>query len=319
MQTISACILSYNRPEFLVEAIESILRQTVKPTEILIFDNGSDAEVHDKVQQFLNQGVRWIGSNINQGVHWNFQRAVKSATCEFLFVLHDDDRLTPKYIEEQLAYLSANPEVGAITCNGNLIDVKGKKIGKTLRSYAETNTEVELYRNGAQVAIQYASDSCLPFSPMFYRTELVRSVQIREEFGKVVDAVFFCDLAQKVPIAYNTAPLYECRTHAKQDSSEFPKEVLSKLSNFFASITGNAEDEEQLKKMLMQQYTTHQLRRVFQAIYKWDTKQLHMELKLMRHPRFSNLTALNVLCCKVVKRSDAILGWGKNMLKQHKT
>jgi len=69
---------------------------------------------------------------------------------------------------------------------------------------------------GTRVALKYASNSCIPFSPTIYRFDVASKVKLKEDFEKVVDAVFFCDLAEYGLIAYQTNPLYECRLHAGQ-------------------------------------------------------------------------------------------------------
>lgn len=48
---ITVCILSYKRPHFLAEAIESVLAQTKKPKGFIVFDNGSGGRTGRKSLQ----------------------------------------------------------------------------------------------------------------------------------------------------------------------------------------------------------------------------------------------------------------------------
>ena len=59
MPSITLGILSYNRPHYLVEAIESALAQTIKPEKIIVFDNGSNQEVFNAIKHLINHGVEW--------------------------------------------------------------------------------------------------------------------------------------------------------------------------------------------------------------------------------------------------------------------
>jgi glycosyltransferase involved in cell wall biosynthesis len=306
MSHVSACILSYNRAEYLCAAIDSILQQTVRPAEILVFDNGSDAMVYERVRPYLDRGVTWIGADINRSAVWNFRRAIAAAKSEYVFVLHDDDRLCNDFIERQINFLSQNPDVGAVTCNGYLINELGSRTGRLLRHDARKDG-VEFYRSPAAVAIRYASESCLPFSPVVYRTEFVRAGNLREEFGKVVDAVFFCDLAKVGALAYQLRPLYECRVHGAQDSSYFSVVELDRLTDYFEDeAAGSAAERKELARKLTRQHTSRQLIRIYRSIFPTPrVSRLLTELRGLAHRRYSFFAAI-LICAEALRKSMSI-------------
>ena len=303
MVNVSACVLSYNRADYLCEAIDSVLQQTIRPAEILIFDNGSDSIVHERVRPYLKLGVIWIGSENTNSAIWNFHRAIKTAQSDYLFMLHDDDRLSPTFIEEQANFLQSNKGVGAITCNGYLINSMGERTGGLIRSKSVSDC-VKFYRSPAAVAIRYASDSCLPFSPVLYRASFLRGQKLREEFGKVNDAVFFCDLAKAGILAYQPHPLYECRIHAAQDSSHFPTIELERLANYFESETwGSSSELKELKALLVKQHTSRQLVKIYRCISSPSRiLQIRTEIAGLKHHRFSFRAAVRICADAAVKR-----------------
>jgi glycosyltransferase involved in cell wall biosynthesis len=303
MSNISACILSYNRAEYLCSAIDSILQQTIAPAEILIFDNGSDASVFERIRPYLNQGINWVGSEVNRTAAWNFRRAIWTAKSEYIFVLHDDDRLCSDFIEQQINFLNLNPDVGAVTCNGYLINERGDRTGRLLRG-DDVAKGVEYYRSPAAVAICYATDSCLPFSPAVYRADFVKTQDLREEFGKVVDAVFFCDLVKNGSLAYQLRPLYECRVHGLQDSSYFPTIELEQLTSYFESaVDGSSEERNELNRLLVQQHTSRYLRSIYHAVFhRPRVSRFLFELQGVFHRRFSFLAAFCILVTAMKKR-----------------
>ncbi len=302
MSNVTACILSYNRAEYLSAAIDSILQQTVKPDEILIFDNGSDASVYERISPYLDSGVSWIAADINRSAAWNFRRAVATAKSEYVFVLHDDDRLCIDFVEKQIKFLSQNPDVGAVTCNGYLINEVGRRTGRLLR-YDDFLGEVEFYRSAAAVAILYAGDSCIPFSPVVYRTEFVRAGNLREEFGKVLDAVFFCDLAKLGVLAYQLSPLYECRVHRAQDSNYFPAVELDRLTDYFeCEATGSDVERSELLRKLVRQHTSRQLIKIYRAVFPvLSMSMLLTELRGLKHRRYSFISAI-VICAEALSK-----------------
>jgi glycosyltransferase involved in cell wall biosynthesis len=296
---IAACILSFNRSEYLCEALESILMQTSKPSSIYVFDNFSDNAVRMAVAKYIDSGVRWVGSDINRSLFWNFKRALMEVDSEYVFVMHDDDRLCSTYIEKQLDFLQSSPEVSAVTCNGFLIDENGIRTGQRLRSDFD-ETKVEFYRSGVDIAMLYASDRCIPMSPVLYRTLEAQKIELRDEFEKVRDAVFYCDLADNGVVAYQADPLYECRIHSGQDSSYFPSELLKKLEEFFWTRGGDQEEKiKYLHRLLIRQNSSRIVRQIFYSLKMCKSPAvIFSALSRVREDRFSTLEAVK-FCARV--------------------
>lgn len=260
MLDITVCILSYNRAAYLSEAIASVLEQTVAPKNIIVFDNGSKRDVFEAVSKFDSRGVAWEGSEVTNTSIWNFKRAVAKAESQYVFVMHDDDKINPDFLAEQVAFLEANPDIGAVTCNGFIIDETGKRNGKFVRA-GFVGFAPEIYNCSVDIAIRYASDGCIPFSPTVYRTEFVRHVDFREEYGKFCDAVFFCDMADLGNLAFRSDVLYECRVHSGQDSIHSPLALVEKLESFLGTRNSdNQSDIVRLNKLLIKQHTLRVLR-----------------------------------------------------------
>ena len=245
--------MSYNRGGYLRDAIFSVLNQTCKAQNITVYDNGSDKSVYEQVKDLIGENVRWIGSEKNQRYSWNFRRALNESTAKYVMMLHDDDRLCPEFLGIQYREIEKNKDMVAISCNGFLIGKDGKRKGGYLEALSQSTDTVVMSCSG-KVAIKYASNSCIPFSPAIYLREVAKNTPMRDEYTKVGDAVYFCDLAEKGSIGYNTLPLYECRKHESQDSVYFPYEEMKSLGLFFQKTKfDNEEDRLILKKLLKRQ------------------------------------------------------------------
>lgn len=293
---MTVCVLSFNRASYLCEAIESILAQTRKPEKVLIFDNGSKSDVHDAVEHYLGNGVRWIGTDLTHSHIWNFKRAIASTSTNYVMVMHDDDRLCADFIEKQLAFLDANPEVGAVTCNGYLMNESGNRSGRLLRTNF-LDTQADIYKCSADVAMVYANDSCIPFSPLVYKTESVKKIVLQEDFGKVYDAVFLCDFADREAIGYQAMALYECRIHAGQDSSHFPVELMKKLESFFWTRKSDKEkDMARLRNLLVRQHTARIMRQIFDSFRDFRSAELIFSSILRTKEEHFSMRAVCSIC-----------------------
>jgi glycosyltransferase involved in cell wall biosynthesis len=312
MLEVTVCILSFNRAKYLRDAIESVFLQTHLPKEIIVFDNGSKSDVYKALDEYLKKGVRWEGADVTKTAAWNFRRAADYAKTKYVLILHDDDRLCSNFLEEQIKFLENNPVVVAVSCNGYLIDEEGMRNGHFLMPKHEKNT-FEMYECSGDVALKYANDMCIPFSPVVYRSEILRLVDFREEYDKVRDAVFLCDIADISPIAYQSSPLYECRVHGEQDSSHFSLDVMFKLENFFwTRKVKNENDRSKLHKLLVVQHTSRNLRHFLNVLK--GPKSIGFvcnEFKNVWDGVFSPVAAFKITIKLVAVRFSAI--WKTNM------
>ena len=275
MLSATVCILSYNRLAFLREAVLSVLAQTRRADRIAIYDNGSNSHVHEGVADLLAQGVEWVGAQGNHPVLWNINRAMQSITTDCFVLFHDDDRLCPDFLEKQVRILEENPALSAISCNGHFIDNSGQRTGDTLTEPV-LKPEIELFECSGEVALKYAGNSCIPFSPAMYRTKMASMVQFRTDFGKVLDATYFCDLTEIGPIAYQSAPLYECRLHGGQDSSSFSIALSNKLEAFFETRKLLDESKRaELMQLLLRQHAARNLKMIFACLKRADFKMVY--------------------------------------------
>lgn len=292
MLDITVCILSYNRPVFLREALLSVMAQTVQPRRIAIYDNGSNRDVYENIKAILGERVQWVGAEVNHTVIWNFTRAMHGCETRYVMMLHDDDKLCPEFLETQINLLDTNPRLVAVTCNGYFIDQAGNRTGETLVPTAEGDS-VELCAFSGQVAMKYAGNSCMPLSPAVYRVDVARTLGLREEFGKVCDAVYFCELAEAGIIAYQTKPLYECRVHPGQDSSHFPFDLLNQLEEFFwIRQCSNEAETSRLHALLIKQHAARSVKQIFLALRQGKLLQA---FSLLGDPKFKVGVALQVV------------------------
>jgi glycosyltransferase involved in cell wall biosynthesis len=106
MPEISVIIPTYNRSEFLREAIASVLAQTYRDFELIVVDDGSEDDTAAVVREFA--GVRYVFQP-NRGVSAARNRGVALTSGSLLAFLDSDDLWQPRKLERQVAFLSAYP------------------------------------------------------------------------------------------------------------------------------------------------------------------------------------------------------------------
>lgn len=93
-RTFSVIIATCNRQELVFQAIDSVLEQTFKDYEIIVVDDGSSAEIKDKIKTNYGKAIRLVESNM-QGSARAYQHGVSVATGRYVAFLDDDDLYLP--------------------------------------------------------------------------------------------------------------------------------------------------------------------------------------------------------------------------------
>lgn len=109
---VSVIITVYNGVAYLGEAIESVLAQTYRPVELVIFDDGSTDGSSDFARQYGSAVKVMRGERVGLGAGRN--NAMGLAEGRYLAFLDADDRFLPKKLELQMEILDARPEIDMV-------------------------------------------------------------------------------------------------------------------------------------------------------------------------------------------------------------
>jgi len=115
--TTTCLINSCNYREYVTEAVDSALAQTVVPDQIVVVDDGStDGSLDLLCSRYRGDRRVEIVSKPNGGQLSSFEAGVARATGEIVFFLDADDVWLPGYLEQVLVRYSARPEVDFVYC-----------------------------------------------------------------------------------------------------------------------------------------------------------------------------------------------------------
>lgn len=108
--TICVIIASYNYGSFLVEAIESVLRQTRPADEILIIDDYSSDNTAEIGWAYEREYplIKFHRNKRNLGIVDNFNNAVSMTRSDYICFLGADNRFVSTYIEKTAEVLDSN-------------------------------------------------------------------------------------------------------------------------------------------------------------------------------------------------------------------
>lgn len=131
--TVSVCMGTYNGETYIEQQLNTILRQTKAPEEVILCDDGSTDRTVSIIEQFIRKNGlddKWklYRNKINKGYPSNFYYACSLCNEEIVFLADQDDIWKNDKIEKMCRVMEENPRAKSICCKFNLMDEKEQEI-----------------------------------------------------------------------------------------------------------------------------------------------------------------------------------------------
>jgi glycosyltransferase involved in cell wall biosynthesis len=121
----SVVLTTHNRPEWLAEAVDSVLAGTFEDFEVIVSNNGDPRDTRSLRERVADPRVRWFEQDQSLGMLDNLLAGLASARGRYVAILHDDDRWSPRFLEVLVAGLERFPEAVLAFCDHYIIDDTG--------------------------------------------------------------------------------------------------------------------------------------------------------------------------------------------------
>ncbi|MCH2547815.1 MAG: glycosyltransferase [Alphaproteobacteria bacterium] len=108
----SVLMSSFNRADYIAEALDSILAQTCPPLEIIVVDDGSTDNTPEILERYKDRVTILRKENGGKAAALNL--AMPQANGEFIWVFDDDDLAAPDALETMQNILLQNKDAGIV-------------------------------------------------------------------------------------------------------------------------------------------------------------------------------------------------------------
>ncbi|MDZ7362471.1 MAG: glycosyltransferase [candidate division KSB1 bacterium] len=106
---VSVIIPTFNRADFLREAIDSVLAQTEKDFELIVVDDGSTDHTKEMLAAY-GEPIHYLFQP-NAGASAARNRGIRRARGRFIAFLDSDDLWQPKKLSRQIEWMAAHPDI----------------------------------------------------------------------------------------------------------------------------------------------------------------------------------------------------------------
>ncbi|QGW64056.1 glycosyltransferase [Lysobacter soli] len=139
---VAVIVACYNYRNFVAEAIESVLAQTIAPDEILVIDDCSTDGSEDVIERYADR-VRFVRNEQNLGIIENFNKAVSLTTSDFVMFLGADNRMRADCVERYKAALDGAPEAGVAYSDMLIFGPRAKLLADSVQAQEVGDSRLE--------------------------------------------------------------------------------------------------------------------------------------------------------------------------------
>lgn len=239
---ITVLMSVYNGEKFLRDAIDSILNQTYRDFEFVIYDDCSTDNTLNIIESYNDSRIICRRNVINRGLTWNLADGVSSSKADYIVRMDGDDIAYPHRLEQQLEWMDRHPE----------ITIMGTPVSYFHETPGDGGVAPQPQDDATIKALLFISFTMLHPSIIIRRQDLVRNkLNYDSSFRYSQDHALYLECIRAgLKFANYPAPLLHMRSHygsISQARHEEQQECSRRARRAFLDATGIAEqcnDEE---------------------------------------------------------------------------
>lgn len=261
---VSVLIPTHERPDYLRQALLSVLAQTHRELDIVISDNSASDASLEALADLVRADSRVRHLRCPERNHYldNWLNALAHAQGDYVNFLMDDDLFHPQKVERMVKLLADHAEVGLVTSYRELINGRGKRIPDLPDTAPLLKGDAVLKGNDLGTRIIRAGVNLIgePTTAMVRRADLNAGFGVfaGRQYQVLSDVATWLQLMQNRAVVYLRDPLSQFRLHGGQDQRRELQIVLANLEWLQLLLDANASgayvaDEAQFLKTLKHQ------------------------------------------------------------------
>lgn len=150
---LTVAVTTYMRPDLLLDALGSVIRQNFTDYELIIVDDASPDNTEEVIQQFIEQysshspPIAYVRQPTNRGIDAARNVAIQHARGRFIVYLDDDDRFAPDFLHHVQRAMQSAPTTVGFAVSGRRI-YRSTSTGDTLLRASDHGYQVPTYLSG---------------------------------------------------------------------------------------------------------------------------------------------------------------------------
>ncbi len=145
---VSVIMPAYNAEQFVREAINSVISQTLTDWELLVIDDCSTDDTQRIVSEFAEKDsrIQLLVNEVNMGVAKTRNRGLALCRGQYVALLDSDDYYKPDMLQKMVD-CAKRTKADIVYCSYELVDEQGKKVCNDFIVPEQTDFEHSLVRS----------------------------------------------------------------------------------------------------------------------------------------------------------------------------
>ena len=215
-------LLTYNRPQYFLEALHSVLNQDFEDFLVIVSDNSTNDETEKLVQTISHSKLQYIRRIPSTPSLEHYRKVLSEVSSKYFMLFHDDDIMNPDCLKILSSNLDNFPSVAAVGGNAEIFWNKNSFFKKRFFKPGKNNRVFKDSKDLAKVYLTF--DGLAPFPSYMYRKSLINGLILdSNEGGQNADVPFLLKILQRGEIIWE---------HHSQDSQGLNIKEMMKLLNY---------------------------------------------------------------------------------------
>jgi glycosyltransferase involved in cell wall biosynthesis len=238
MYDVSVYLMTRDRPQLALRAINSILTQTFRDFKLIISDNSTNEElqklielenINDSRFSYINrENLYESGVDHINAIHTEVQ-------SQYYIIFHDDDLMLPNMIEKLYNAIVENEKVIAVGAFAYISKDGTRRNGAICK-------HKEIIKSSFPLICKYNCGTNPPFASYMYNKYLMNNNTLDiKNGGKYSDCSFIISLVQNGLVVVLPYRLMEITVHSGQDSQSHQFSEYLLLVRYLKSIVGKQD------------------------------------------------------------------------------
>lgn len=210
-------VLCHNRPGLARETIRSILGQNEGGYRLIISDNSTNDQVAEMLWKNFPTLTRVERGGIPPFEHFN--ACIADAKANYFCLFHDDDLMSPNFIQTLRQAADRYPQAVALGTNAWVVELSNGTRELGLSGFGEhqvIQSPVQLFRR----YFGRHQTGIVPFPSYIYQTKHCQTQRMLTHGGKYADVSWLLHLASLGPIVWCHTPSMEYHLHGTNDGQQ---------------------------------------------------------------------------------------------------
>lgn len=216
MAKVTVLMPTYNVASWVREAVESVLNQTFRDFELLVVDDASTDNTLEVVRSIDDQRIRIAAFDNNVGLADNLNRGLDLIDTKYFARMDGDDIAFPQWLQREVEYLEAHPEVGV--CGGG-----GQRFGSS-------QSRIRFPEEHDDIAVNMLFECTIIVPTVRMSVVKQNGLRYRSDSFPAEDYRFWADCLRVTQLHNIPDPLFRYRMHSSQICSSRRQEQAEKVA-----------------------------------------------------------------------------------------